>query len=145
MRTCEAGVGGSWCCGSSRTSSTCSPCSGPRRLKSLSAAAALCSSWPRTEPPVALPGLRQISSTPEASQALSRACSSSSQHLARPSQSWALVLCFEVAHAQRPLPRPHTWLPIASCLSGGCVLLTSQRPLWASQTAGVGTSVGRCM
>lgn len=121
----RTGLGGEGpgCCGCSRTSSTGGPCSAPWRL-GFKSSGSLVSGWPRTEPPGALPGLGQGPSSPKASQALAGACSSSSQHLARPSQSWALAPRFEVTHTQRPFAKaPH--LAAYSYLSGGCVLLTS--------------------
>lgn len=127
--TAVSGLGGKGpgCCGSSRTSSTGGPCSGPWRL-GIKSSGSLCFWLAQNRASGALPGLGQGPSPPEASQALARACSSSSQHLARPSQSRALVPRFEVTHAQRPFAKaPH--LAAYSCLSGGCVPLTSQRPV----------------
>lgn len=114
------------CCGSSRTSSSCGLCSGPQRLRALSAA--LVSSWPRTETPGALSGLEQASpSPPEASQALARACSSPSSTLLGPASPG--LQCPALRHSCSEAFAKALHLAAYSCLSGGCVLLTSQRPV----------------
>ena len=115
----------------SRTSSACGPYSGPWRLRAIGAVAALVSSWPRAGTPGALLGLGQGSPHhhhPEASQALARACSSCSQHLARPSQFWARAPRFEVTHVHRTFVKA-LHLAAYSSLSDGCGLLISQRPV----------------